>query len=102
MFGVESFQLVCFRKDAIFFKNFLSPLAKDLIRTAVGQTRLLIKERFKQFEGLVNDCEYKRGEKETTCTDLDGFWDMVNFQVCDEVFRMYYLLKNKKTYPEHV
>ncbi|XP_076978687.1 disks large-associated protein 5 isoform X2 [Tamandua tetradactyla] len=54
--------------------------AKDLIRTAVGQTRLLMKERFKQFEGLVNDCEYKRGEKETTCTDLDGFWDMVSFQ----------------------
>ncbi|XP_045422660.1 disks large-associated protein 5 isoform X2 [Lemur catta] len=55
--------------------------AKDLIRTAVGQTRLLMKERFKQFEGLVNDCEYKRGEKETTCTDLDGFWDMISFQI---------------------
>ncbi|XP_050998919.1 disks large-associated protein 5 [Acomys russatus] len=57
--------------------------AKDLIRTAIGQTRLLIKERFKQFEGLVDNCEYKRGEKETTCTDLDGFWDMVGFQVED-------------------
>ncbi|KAM4854088.1 disks large-associated protein 5 isoform 2-T2 [Thomomys bottae] len=57
--------------------------AKDLIRTAVCQTRLLMKERFKQFEGLVNDCEYKRGEKETTCRDLDGFWDMVTFQVED-------------------
>ncbi|XP_019501412.1 PREDICTED: disks large-associated protein 5 isoform X2 [Hipposideros armiger] len=57
--------------------------AKDLIRTAVGQTRLLIKERFKQFEGLVDDCEYKRGKKETTCTDLDGFWDMVSFQIED-------------------
>ncbi|KFQ69561.1 Disks large-associated protein 5, partial [Phaethon lepturus] len=57
--------------------------AKDLIRTTVGQTRLLIAERFKQFEGLVDNCEFKRGEKETTCTDLDGFWDMVNFQVED-------------------
>lgn len=57
--------------------------AKDLIRTTVGQTRLLIAERFKQFEGLVEDCEFKRGEKETTCTDLDGFWDMVSFQVED-------------------
>lgn len=56
--------------------------AKDLIRTTVGQTRLLIGERFKQFEGLVDNCEFKRGEKETTCTDLDGFWDMINFQVC--------------------
>ncbi|OPJ81266.1 hypothetical protein AV530_009747 [Patagioenas fasciata monilis] len=57
--------------------------AKDLIRTTTGQTRLLIAERFKQFEGLVDNCEFKRGEKETTCTDLDGFWDMVNFQVED-------------------
>lgn len=43
-------------------------------------------ERFKQFEGLVDNCEYKRGEKETTCSDLDGFWDMVNFQVCVRCF----------------
>ncbi|NXP26484.1 DLGP5 protein, partial [Scytalopus superciliaris] len=57
--------------------------AKDLIRTTVGQTRLLIGERFKQFEGLVDNCEFKQGEKETTCTDLDGFWDMVNFQIED-------------------
>ncbi|XP_028583436.2 disks large-associated protein 5 isoform X1 [Podarcis muralis] len=57
--------------------------AKDLVRTTVGQTRLLIAERFKQFEGLVDNCEFRRGEKETTCDDLDGFWDMVNFQVED-------------------
>ncbi|XP_053140020.1 disks large-associated protein 5 isoform X2 [Hemicordylus capensis] len=57
--------------------------AKDLVRTTVGQTRLLISERFKQFEGLVDNCEFRRGEKETTCGDLDGFWDMVNFQVQD-------------------
>ncbi|KFP89942.1 Disks large-associated protein 5, partial [Apaloderma vittatum] len=57
--------------------------AKDLIRTTVGQTRLLIAERFKQFEGLVDNCEFKQGEKETTCTDLDGFWDMVSFQIED-------------------
>ncbi|KAM9381003.1 disks large-associated protein 5 [Phaethornis superciliosus] len=57
--------------------------AKDLIRTTIGQTRLLIAERFKQFEGLVDNCEFQRGEKQTTCTDLDGFWDMVNFQIED-------------------
>ncbi|KAH0620260.1 hypothetical protein JD844_020367, partial [Phrynosoma platyrhinos] len=57
--------------------------AKDLVRTTIGQTRLLIAERFKQFEGLVDNCEFQRGEKETTCTDLDGFWDMVNFQIED-------------------
>ncbi|XP_077180137.1 disks large-associated protein 5 isoform X2 [Paroedura picta] len=57
--------------------------AKDLVRTTVGQTRLLIAERFKQFEGLVDNCEFRRGEKETTCSDLEGFWDMVAFQVED-------------------
>ncbi|MEE6494180.1 hypothetical protein FKM82_017039 [Ascaphus truei] len=57
--------------------------AKDLIRTTVGQTMLLINDRFKQFEGLVDNCEFKRGEKETTCTDLDGFWDMIYFQIED-------------------
>jgi len=38
-------------------------------------------ERFKQFIGLVDNCEFKTGEKEVTCTDLEGFWDMVYFQV---------------------
>ncbi|XP_027884498.1 disks large-associated protein 5 isoform X4 [Xiphophorus couchianus] len=56
---------------------------RDRMRTAVGQARLLMKERFKQFSGLVDDCELSRGEKVTTCTDLQGFWDMVYFQVED-------------------
>lgn len=54
---------------------------RDRMRTAVGQARLLMKERFNQFGGLVDDCEFARGEKVTTCTDLQGFWDMVYFQV---------------------
>ncbi|KAJ7421165.1 disks large-associated protein 5 isoform X3 [Pitangus sulphuratus] len=57
--------------------------AKDLIHTTIGQTRLLMEERFKQFEKLVDNCEFKQGEKETRCTDLDGFWDMINFQIED-------------------
>ncbi|XP_041818861.1 disks large-associated protein 5 [Chelmon rostratus] len=56
---------------------------RDRMRTAVGQARLLMKERFNQFSGLVDDCELGRGEKITTCTDLQGFWDMVYFQVED-------------------
>nr|XP_012306427.1 disks large-associated protein 5 [Aotus nancymaae]XP_012306429.1 disks large-associated protein 5 [Aotus nancymaae] len=67
--------------------------AKDLIRTTVGQTRLLMKERFEQFEGLINDCEYKQGIKETTCTDLDGFWDMVSFQIDDVIHKFNNLTK---------
>ncbi|GCB65209.1 hypothetical protein scyTo_0011845, partial [Scyliorhinus torazame] len=56
---------------------------KDLVRTTVGQARLLISERFKQFNGLVDNCEFKTSDKEVTCTDLEGFWDMVYFQVED-------------------
>lgn len=76
----QTSQTLIYPRFSVFF-FWLLP-AKDQIRTTVGQTRLLIGERFKQFEGLVDNCEFKRGEKETTCADLDGFWDMVNFQVC--------------------
>ncbi|KAL2078189.1 hypothetical protein ACEWY4_025874 [Coilia grayii] len=65
---------------------------RDRMRTAVGQARLLIKERFGQFSGLVDNCELKRGEKVTTCSDLQGFWDMVYFQV-EDVDRKFRALK---------
>ena len=53
------------------------------IRSVIGQGRLVMKERFGQFSGLVDNCEFKRGEKETTTTDLMGFWEMIYFQVSD-------------------
>jgi len=53
------------------------------IRSVIGQGRLVMAERFGQFSGLVDNCEFKRGEKETTCTDLMGFWEMIYFQVKD-------------------
>ncbi|XP_062382544.1 disks large-associated protein 5 isoform X4 [Sardina pilchardus] len=65
---------------------------RDRMRTAVGQARLLMKERFGQFSGLVDDCEFGRGEKVTTCTDLQGFWDMVYYQV-EDVDRKFKALK---------
>lgn len=68
---------------------------RDRMRTAVGQARLLMKERFSQFSGLVDDCEFGRGEKATTCTDLEGFWDMVYFQV-EDVDRKFAALKEAK------
>ena len=47
----------------------------------IGQGRLVMSERFNQFSGLVDNCEFKQGEKETTCMDLKGFWEMIYFQV---------------------
>uniref|UniRef100_A0A7N8XI91 Discs, large (Drosophila) homolog-associated protein 5 n=1 Tax=Mastacembelus armatus TaxID=205130 RepID=A0A7N8XI91_9TELE len=75
--------LSCNNNSNSFFFSPLSHLVRDRMRTAVGQARLLMKERFNQFSGLVDDCELGRGEKITTCTDLQGFWDMVYFQVED-------------------
>lgn len=42
------------------------------IRSAIGLARLGMesKGRFNQFEKLIDDCEFKRGVKVTTCQDL--------------------------------
>jgi len=53
------------------------------IRSTIGKTHLLIDQRFKQFSGLISDCALKRGLKETKVEDLQGFWEMVYFQVLD-------------------
>ena len=51
------------------------------IRTTSCQARLVMSERFKQFSGLVANCENKTGEKPVLEEDLEGFWDMVYNQV---------------------
>jgi len=56
---------------------------KGEVRSVVGQGRLIMAERFHQFSGLVDNCEFKRGEKETTTEDLRGFWEMIFIQVED-------------------
>jgi len=56
-------------------------VVRGCIRTTIGQAELLMAERFKQFAGLVQNSEYGTGEKEITTSDLQGFWDMVYFQV---------------------
>lgn len=60
-----------------------SELVKGELRSVVGQGRLVIKERFHQFSGLVDNCEFNRGEKKTTHEDLRGFWEMIFIQVED-------------------
>ncbi|XP_008436371.1 disks large-associated protein 5 isoform X2 [Poecilia reticulata] len=74
---------LCFHWESKVEDETIPEEMRDQMRTAVGQARLLMKERFNQFSGLVDDCEFSRGEKVTTFTDLQGFWDMVYFQVED-------------------
>jgi disks large-associated protein 5 len=63
----------------------LPPEISDLISAAVGQTQLLLSEKFSQFHGLIDRCEKfsKLGTAGAlvTCSDLDGFWDLVYMQV---------------------
>lgn len=81
----------------------VTQLAEDTqgdIRLACGLAKLLIDERFVQFNGLVNQCEQQNlydslnakdkveetgeeAELKVRCTDLQGFWDMVDSQVID-------------------
>ncbi|GAB6028784.1 Discs, large -associated protein [Chamberlinius hualienensis] len=58
---------------------------KGRILTVVGQTTLLLTKKFKQFSGLIDECEQKGGPYQTNVDDLQGFWDMVYFQVEDLV-----------------
>jgi disks large-associated protein 5 len=54
---------------------------------------LLIVERFNQFIELVDQCEFLTGEKPVMCSDLQGFWDMVDYQVIDVKKKFDYLEK---------
>ena len=36
---------------------------------------------FLKFTGLVDNCEFGTGERETTAMDLTGFWEMIYIQV---------------------
>ncbi|PSN44868.1 hypothetical protein C0J52_10282 [Blattella germanica] len=61
----------------------LPPDVSDLIGVAIGMTKLLLTKKFRQFKGLVDMCENgpKEDEKPVTCSDLDGFWDMMYMEV---------------------
>jgi hypothetical protein len=83
------------------------------VRLACGLARLLIDERFNQFSGLINQCEQQQQKSKdpnmtedmnqdeevaltVKCTDLQGFWDMVDNQVKDVVKKFNHLEKLKQ------
>lgn len=48
----------------------------------VGQTKLLLEKKFKQFEGLIERCETQKSDSlKVTLDDLQGFWEMMYQQV---------------------
>ena len=78
-FFLIKIKIVIFKKK-IFLGGFL---VQGDIRSAIGLAKLLIDERFVQFIELVDQSEFKTGDKPVKCSDLQGFWDMVDFQVID-------------------
>ena len=55
------------------------------INVSTGKAQLLIRERFNQFNKLIFDCENQSSEKEIRLDDLQGFWEMIYYQVEDVV-----------------
>lgn len=67
----------------------------DQIDVAIGQTKLLIAKKFKQFLDLIRQCEEASVQPPVLPKDLEGFWSMVFIQVenCSERFRKLAILK---------
>lgn len=55
------------------------------IRSTIGQAKLLMSQRFKQFSELIDNCEFNTGQLPTRLNDLSGFWEMISYQVDDVV-----------------
>lgn len=53
----------------------------DDIDLVVGQTRLLTRDKFKQFRTLIEQHEADHDKIKVTLDDLIGFWDMMYLQV---------------------
>lgn len=66
----------------------ISSDAFEEIAATVGQTRLLVKSKFKQFSNLVENCEANGIANTVRPEDLEGFWGMVYIQVehCNKRF----------------
>lgn len=67
-----------------------SDISEDIrcqINQEVGQTTILITKKFKKFHDLMLHCQ-KNKDNMVTCTDLHGFWDMMDIEIkdCDSRF----------------
>lgn len=65
------------------------------IRTTIGQAKLLMSQRFKQFSDLIDHCEFNTGKLPTRLNDLSGFWEMMNYQV-EDVQQKFKLLEEQQ------
>lgn len=69
---------------------------EEKILLAVGMARLLIREKFNQFRGLIQNCDEPEDIKtKTLLSDLQGFWDMIKIQA-DNIGAMFSMLEKLK------
>ena len=66
------------------------------ILCAIGQANLFQNKRLKQFKDLIDQYRDENAEKKTTESDLEGFWDMILYQVKD-VHKRFDSLENMKS-----
>ncbi|XP_076821434.1 uncharacterized protein LOC143468242 [Clavelina lepadiformis] len=85
--------------DSVLQENQCPTEVSDEIRSVIGQTRLVIAERFNQFVKLIDQAEGKSTmaleNRPVLNSDLQGFWDMIYFQV-EDVSSKFELLKKRK------
>ena len=64
--------------------------------STTGQGRMLLKQRFQQFESLIQDATVGRSDgKRISDQDLQGFWDMIYFQI-DDMYKQFEILESAK------
>lgn len=79
---IERLDAICVRWEEIRAGDEVPLDANDMIDVAIGQTRLLISQKFEQFRKLINECRASQGtEMPVKNEDLHGFWDMIYIQV---------------------
>ncbi|XP_055903691.1 disks large-associated protein 1-like isoform X2 [Eupeodes corollae] len=83
--------------------NEISDEVFGILRAVSGKTKLLVTQKFKQFEGLCHSNLNPTPDEKfpTTIADLLGFWDMVNLQIehIDSLFKELDLIKANNWQP---
>lgn len=79
----EKFSSCCEKWNKVMEENTAPEKDHGNILAAIGQAQLFMRKRFKQFKELIELHKDKTAEKAAHASDLDGFWEMIYFQVED-------------------
>ncbi|XP_057313401.1 disks large-associated protein 5-like isoform X2 [Hydractinia symbiolongicarpus] len=79
----EKFSSCCEKWNKVMEENTAPEKDHGNILAAIGQAQLFMRKRFKQFKELIELHKDKTAEKAAHASDLDGFWEMIYFQVKD-------------------